>query len=440
MSNHLDVSTWSFPSMLQHRLLCSSLILVAVLLGPGCKRSEVPPPETDPPAPVKWETPRSVKPEEWTELVGTTQPLPNHAARVTSPVSGRVLSVLPKKGDKVLAEGQVVEEGDVLVQLDSSAAQANLGKADAAKKVLQADREVAVFALKQAEVDYKSLEELKRNQTSERVLVTPIALEKGKLALDSAQASLVSLDRKLEAADKETAAIAVELKLYTLSAPRKGRLGRIQVVIGQTLAAGAPVAEVLSIEEEIDVLCFVSASDARKLKIDQVSHIGGVDKKTLITGPEGKVVYIADQAETETGSFAVKVRFPNRDLKLRASAVTRIRILTQSKKPDEECFAVPESALIEDQDPPSIFIVEDVFTKTVEGKEVQMGKVRRLRVEIGIRDRVLGQVEIVRLEDPEKKWKGDLEHALFVIAKGQGLQTGDLVKLDEDDDDDAPKP
>src|SRR4051812_49309495 len=65
------------------------------LAGPvlGC-RAPAAPEEKVPPAPVKWEAARQLVLEEWTELVGTTQPLPDHAARVTAPVEGRVLSVL----------------------------------------------------------------------------------------------------------------------------------------------------------------------------------------------------------------------------------------------------------------------------------------------------------------------------------------------------------
>jgi hypothetical protein len=96
---------------------------------------------------------------------------------------------------------------------------------------------------------------------------------------------------------------------------------------------------------------------------------------------------------------------------------------------------------MEDQYPPGIVVVEDVaVTKNPEGKDEQVGKARRLRAVIGRRDRVLHYVEILRLEDDEKKWHGDLEHALIVIAKGQGLQTGDIVKLEEEDDEEAAKP
>ena len=397
-----------------------------------------------PPAPVKWEGPRQLFLEEWTELVGTTQPLPDHAARVTAPVEGRVLAVLPASGGKPIVEGQEVSQGDVLVRLDDTVLIANRAKAEAAKKVLQAERDVAQLGVEQAALEVKRLSELKRQQDTQspgRVqLVAAAELEKASLALKTTQANLRAADRKLEAAEKEEQALDLQIQLYTLTAPRNGRLGRVQVVVGQTLPVGAAVAEVVDIDSEIDVLCFVPAAEARKLQVGQPARIGGVQKDaTEVTADaEGKVVYIADQAEAETGTFAVKVRFPNRDLKLRASTVVRIRVLT---RPGKACWAVAESALLEDQDPPGIIIVENVeVKKNPEGKEEQTGQARRLQAVTGVRDRVLHQVEIVRLEDPEKKWHGDLEQALVVVEKGQGLQTGDAVKLEEEEEEEAPKP
>jgi multidrug efflux pump subunit AcrA (membrane-fusion protein) len=421
------------------------LLCVFLLTCLGCSRNAKPAeePKKDPPAPIKWENARLALPEEWTVLVGTTQPLPEHAARVTSSVTARVVAVLPKRGEKSISEGQEVEQGDVLVELDATQVVANLAKAEAAKQVLLADREVAVLAHKQAALDLKSLQELKKNQTTQAVLVSPVMLEKGALAVDSAQASVSSIDRKLEAADKEVAALNIEKKLYTLTAPRKGRLGRLQVAIGQTLSAGSSVAEILSIDDEIDVLCFASAADARKLQNGQLAKIGDIERDPNVPeGPDGKVVYISDQAEPDTGSVAIKVRFPNKDLKLRASTITRVRILTKPAIPGKQYWVVPETALLEDQEPPAVVIVEGVtVVKNAEGKEEQFGKARRLQVVIGVRDRYLHYVEIVRLEDRDKKWPGgDIEQILFVIAKGQGLQTGDSVKLEEEEEEEPPKP
>jgi multidrug efflux pump subunit AcrA (membrane-fusion protein) len=107
-------------------------------LSSGCRRATPPAEEKVPPAPVKWESPRQLFLEEWTELVGTTEPPPDHAARVTAPVEGRVLAVLQNAAGKPLVEGQPVEKGDVLVRLDATVLQTQRDKAVAAKKVIQA--------------------------------------------------------------------------------------------------------------------------------------------------------------------------------------------------------------------------------------------------------------------------------------------------------------
>ena len=112
--------------------------------------------------------------------------------------------------------------------------------------------------------------------------------------------------------------------------------------------------------------------------------------------------------------------------------VRRLRVLT---KPGKDYLAVPESALLEDQDPPSVIIVEDIKTvKNADGKDEQTGTVRRMRAKVGVHDRVLKQVAILGLEDPEGKWQGDLEKVQFVIKNGQGLETGDSVRLEEEEE------
>jgi membrane fusion protein, multidrug efflux system len=413
--------------------------LTAVLLVglvAGCRKSAEPEVEKIPPAPVKWEGIRQLVLEEWTDLVGTTEPLPDHAARVTAPVEGRVVSVLTAAAGKPVVEGQLVQAGDVLVKLDDTILRATRDKSVAAKNVLEAEKEASDFAVKQADVEVRRLADLKRQQDTRGAgglqLVAPIEIEKTNLALDAALAHARADVVRLQAADDEIASLDRQLKLYSLTAPRKGRLGRLQVVVGQTLSAGTAVADILDVGDDINVLCFVPPSDAHKLQIGQPARIGGPDRDPAEANPEGKVDFIADQAEVESGLIAVKVRFPNRDLKLRANTVTRLRVLT---KPDKACWAISEAALMEDSDPPAVIVVDDVETKPLPGgKEEQTGKARRLMAVIGVRDPVKKQVEILRLEDPEKKWHGELESVNVVVEKGQGLQTGDAVKLEMDDD------
>jgi len=147
------------------------------------------------------------------------------------------------------------------------------------------------------------------------------------------------------------------------------------------------------------------------------------------SAPQGKVVFIAPQAQADTGNIAVKVRFPNPDLKIRSNTVARVQVQI---KPEQERLTIPETGLLEDQDPPAVILVENIETKkNAEGKEEKIGKARKLQAKVGIRDRRWKVVEILGLEDPEKKQTVSLQDALFVVEGGHGLQDGDVVKLDE---------
>lgn len=418
--------------------------MVLLLAIAGCRSHAETAEEKIPPAPVKWEPARVVMLEEWTELLGTTQPLPDHVARITAPVEGRVFSVLRGADGKSLQEGQHVAAGTVIAQLDDRLIRSSRDRAVAAQKALEEELAQAKSARAVAAIDVDRLTHLDRSSQQAAggaagnfPLVSPVDLQKARLALDDANSKLRGTQAKIAAGAEEIAGLDLQLALHQLTTPRKGRLGRIQVVPGQTLSVGTVVADVVDLEDEIDVLCFVPPSTARRLHVGQPAHLGGFD--TPAPGPEadGQVVFIADQAEPETGGFAVKVRFPNDAVHLGANTAVAVRVLVH---PGKKCLAIPESALMEDSEPPGVIVVDDVKTEKVKGenggpdKEQQVGKARRLQAIVGVRDRVLHQVEIVRLQDKENKWKGNLQDAQFIVQKGQGLQTGDPVKLQEDED------
>ena len=409
---------------------------VALCVVVGCGRSAPPAEEKAPPATVKWEGPVQGALEEWTELLGTTTPMPDRVARVTAPVEGRVQSAFSDAGSQPVVEGQRVEKGTPLVQLDPTVVEAALAKSAAGQDVLKAEQNQAQFAVELAAAEVERLRLLKLEEDKSpggaRTLVSPVDRLKADYALKDAGSKLLGTTGRLAAGVKEQESLRAQLRLHTLTAPIAGRVGRILVVRGQTLSVGTPVADVVDLDEQIDVLCFVPPSLVGKLKVGQPARSGGFDAGPASVEAEGEVVFIADQAESETGNFAVKVRFSNKEVRLRANRVLRIRVLTA---PGKECLIVRESAVQEDDEQPTVVVVTDVKVgPNADGKEITTGVARRLKVVLGMRDRTLHQVEIVRLEDPEKdpakRWAGEVKDALFVVEGGQGLQTGDAVKLE----------
>ena len=321
----------------------------------GLRPIESAPEEKAPPAVVKWEGALQGALEEWTELVGTTMPLPDHAARVSAAAEGRVVSILGNGGGKPVVEGQRVEKGTVLVQLDTTVVQANLARAEAAREVLREEERQAQLALDLASSENQRLRKLKDDEDAHpsgiRLLVSTVDVYKAGMAFKDAESKLKGAQAKLTAGARDEDALCAQLKLLTLNAPIRGYLGRIQVVRGQTLSMGTPVADIVDLDDQIDVLCFVPPTLVQRLKLGLEAQAGPLDS----SGAMGQIEYIAEQAEPETGNFAVKVRFDNKSAHLRANRVLRFNVKTQDGR---ECLSLPESAVSEDQETPTVVIVE----------------------------------------------------------------------------------
>jgi RND family efflux transporter MFP subunit len=412
------------------------IAFVAVCFSAGCAGKPPPDPETPPPAPVGLATTQAIAIGEWTDFSGATQPLPNHVARITAAVEGRVVWLLSDpdaKNGQALAEGQRVEKGQIVGRLYDRLVQANRDKLKNALEETKEQKQQAAYAVELAKIELKRVSELfanAMNGTDVR-LANRIQLENAQLALKTAESKQKEVVAKEKGMEGDLAGITEQLDQYVLRAPITGRLGPIQVVPGSTLAIGANVAEVMDLDD-IDVLCFVPPYTAARLAMGQTARV--VEDKEGAVGPEGKIVFIAVQAQPDTGCFAVKVRFPNPDLRLRGGSWVRVEVLT---KPEQLRVTIPESALLEDQDPPSVVIVPDLKTKFNEEtkKDEDLGTARKLRAIIGIRDRRWHVVEILRLEDPKKKEEVPLDdQTQFVIKGGNGLEDGDRVKKEAEED------
>jgi RND family efflux transporter MFP subunit len=440
-----------------------ALLFPPLLIVLGCG-GKVEPPEEAPPAVVVWKPASSNFLEEWTEFVGTTTPvLPGHVARITLPVDGKVVSVLTGNNGKPLAEGQWVEAGTVIAKLDTTQIEENLGKLIVAEENAQRD-------VTKASEELGYLEDLlKNNPHRDPPIVSAVDMRRATYNLKEKQGAHKAAAKDVEAVNKQIA-------LYTVTTPIAGRLGRVQVAVGQSCTAGTLIADVIDVDKQIDVLCFVPPSVIGRVNLKQPAHTGGADKDPSTEAP-GEVTFIADQAEPETGNFAVKVRFANDKKHLRANSIQRVCI---QMKDGKETLNLPETAVQEDEEVPTVVVVteykaldpqieklnnekKDALSagnsekaakleeevKKLEEKKATMGVAHRVQAELGLRARHLKAIEIVRLIDADKEEPGkeklrieikddqfyiDGKIAQFITEGAQGVQTGDIVKLDTGDD------
>ncbi len=399
--------------------------LLGVLLAVGCRQTTTPVGEEEPPpAPVKITKAEETPLAEWTELVGTIQALPGHSTRVSAVVEGRVVRLLGE-GETAIAEGQVIEKGQFIAQLDDRIAKANRDKVAAGQEKLKELQKQAEIAVELARLDVTRLEKLVPVGASDSPmpLVSRIELDRARLSLKDVESKQKGAVADLEAAKAELRALDEQLDLYTVRAPIRGRLGQVQVNVGQTLSVGTVIAELVDLEE-VDVLCYVPPRTATLLSLEQPARFGDDEDA------EGRVVFLGVTAFPDTGNFPIKIRFPNEDLEHKVGTVTRLLVQT---KPEVKRLLVPDEAIMEDQDPPAVIVVEHLEMKEKEGQPVQFGKARKLNATLGVRDREKHVTEIVKLEDPEKNESVPVEDAVFVTDGLHGLRDGDVLKIEKDE-------
>jgi RND family efflux transporter MFP subunit len=419
-----------FPTLLSR--LGILLPLAWLLLGlPGCTKTPASEEEVRY-APVKTAAPRLLSIGQWTELLGTTQPLPERLARITAPFDGRLTAVLRDARGQPLQEGQTVKAGDVIAQLDVRLIEDGRAEAVATLHDLDEQKKQADITVEQAELEVKRLTELQAldRSANSQGLVRPLEMQKAQFVLQDAQSKQRGVIAKQAAGQAKLKALTDQLEMSQLRAPIAGRLGLLQVGPGQSLKLGDTVADVVDLEE-IDLLCYAPPHVATTLSLKMPARIKSSGESPA-TDPLGKVVFIAWQAHAETGNIPVKIRFPNAALRLRANAVLAVEVQTQ---PDKERLTVPDSALLEDQDPPGIILFQDLkVEKNKDGKEEKRGKAVLARARLGVRDRTWHVAEILSLENAETKTSIPLRNALIVVEGGHGLHDGDLVKILEEED------
>jgi RND family efflux transporter MFP subunit len=397
---------------------------VLLLSMVGCRGSTSQAEEEFEPATVAAEAAKTSELAEWTELLGTTQALPNSLARISAAVDGQV-TLLDDKGKPLAKEGQQIKKGHVLARIDDRVIKANHEKS---RRTLEDAKEQVNQAELALELATKTLEAMQKLKVS-----SPFDLEKARIAVEDAKSKKKGAAARCEVIKAELAAVDEQLKLYQLKSPIDGRVGLLQVAEGQFLTLGALVTDVVNLDT-VEVLSFVPPYLVRRLKLGQTVRLTEPPEPDP-KKPSGTVVFIASQADPETGNLPVKMRFPNKKLQLQANQVVRLEVETQ---PEKKRTVIRQLALMEDQDPPAVLVI---FNKEKEAKKDDKGetyyayKCHKLEAEVGIREPgkepAEDMIELKALRDPKTHKVVSVESVQFIYEGGRGLEEDDWVKLEQ---------
>ncbi len=310
-------------------------------------------------------------------FVGTV--IPTRVSQVSSTVQSRVIEMFVEAGDRV-------KKGDKLAQLRTRTFQIELEVAKAELKLLDHELRRLNVALpkelKQAQARMMAAEALKdftkarlgRNQTlssdhviSKDALDEIISTTTGALKLfeertigwELAEATMpIDINRaeaRLKVQEEKIARLEDDIAEHTILAPFDGYVTKEYTEVGQWIAMGDPVVEVIEVnkDSEVEIQIPVSESYISHLKVRSSADQAGTEtirvEVQALPGVEfqGEVVDIVPQADLNARTFPVNVRLINRQgpngMLLKPGMMARVTLPVTEIR---DAMLVPKDALV----------------------------------------------------------------------------------------------
>jgi membrane fusion protein (multidrug efflux system) len=281
--------------------------------------------------------------------------------------------------------GEVVKQGQVLLELDSSVERAQLASAQARRDLarLSADRSRALV--------------------KENVI---------------ARSQADSDDATLKSTSADAAALQAQIERKVVRAPFSGRLGIRQVNLGQYLTPGTAI----TVLQAVDAVYVDFTLPQQQLGAIAV----GTPVQIHVDGPgpgtpgEGAIAAIDPTLDAATRSIKVRAAVGNKDDRFRPGMFVEVAVVLPGRR---KLVAVPATAIVHASYGDSVFVVED---KPGDAAGATAGKVARQQfVRTGE-----SRGDFVGLVEGLKAGQEVVVAGAFKLRNGAGVVVNNSVKLD----------
>jgi RND family efflux transporter MFP subunit len=304
------------------------------------------------------------------------------SARVASPTLG-VLA------EARCAEGQRVEKGATLFQLDTRMASAEALKAAAAR----ASARAAIDRLT-ASVEFNQRELERTKKLTEEKLTSEKDLRAAELSLLTSQKDLTEANARVFEADRTAQAAQTQAALLRILSPLAGTVVKINVNPGEAIEAATVLAEVVDLDRlvvtatipaaelrflelglPVDIIASESAGGEAKAGADEdakkgekkpeneakkAGDAGASDEKDERKNDgdkawvlSGKLTFLGFQVDMRNDTVNVRVAIP-KDAGLRPGQHVRIRVVVEEH---DDRLAVPKESVFRGDDGPVVAVV-----------------------------------------------------------------------------------
>ncbi|MDO8412356.1 MAG: efflux RND transporter periplasmic adaptor subunit [Gallionellaceae bacterium] len=246
-------------------------------------------------------------------------------------------------------EGQEVSAGQLLFTLDSRNEVANVDKAKAQLVRDQADQADAEAALQ------RNLQLLDKNFVSQA-------------AVDTARNKVESLRGTVRADQAAIEASKIALSYNRITASISGRIGTINVHPGSLAQASGSAMLTIT---QLNPIAVSFAVPERELAFINATYPKG-DAPIIAQLPEGKsikgkLIFIDNSADQQSGTIRMKAQFTNRDHKLWPGAFVNVSLTSRTLS---DAIVVPSQAVITGPSDQFVYVVQP--DSTVQIQKVQV--------------------------------------------------------------------
>lgn len=329
-------------------LLFGALIIVIFVGYRDCAAAdhkEAAKPAGPPPAAITAAAAKAGDINIYIQALGTVTPV--NTVTVYSQITGRITSVYYR-------EGQTVNKGDALVDIDPRPYEAQLAQAEG---TLQHDEGL----LAEARIDLARYQAaLARNAIARQQVE------------DQAQL-VVQYEGSVKADQGSVDYYKTELSYCHITAPISGRVGLRLVDPGNTVFAGsASTLVVITQLQPITVVFTVSEDDLPQVEAQlRSSHalpVAAFDRSDEKQIDAGKLTSLDNQVDTTTGTVKFRAEFPNPHLTLFPNQFVNARLLVKTLR---RATLIPAAAVQHNGDAAFVYVVDGGKTVAVQPVTVQ---------------------------------------------------------------------
>jgi multidrug efflux system membrane fusion protein len=329
-------------------LIALSVVALAVIGTLAAHRAKAEPPAAQAPqaVPVSVAVVQSSDVSAWDEFSGRLEAVQRVELRPR--VAGTVQAVH-------FREGALVEKGELLISIDPAPYAAEVERAEAQVAAAQARAQ-------QAQTEQARAQRLLAEQA-----IAQREFDERRNGLGEAQANLRAAQAGLQSAK-------LNLSYTQVRAPVAGRVGRLEITVGNQVAAGpgAPLLTTL-----LSVSPIYASFDADEQAVAKVLAQRGLQDRVPVqmgtlgedgTPLEGRLQLIDNQVNAKSGTVRLRAVFDNKDGSLMPGQFARIRLGAAQKTP---ALLITERAVGTDQGKRFVMVVGR--DDKAEYREVQLG-------------------------------------------------------------------